>query len=351
MSDPIQNTELKFYKPRLVTDDGTNGGRISGNEIITNTLQNTFGHVFSAAREIGETSYRFIYMLISNANDKALMASLFRFFEPTVGDDYCCFFDAASVATQADIVGDERKYSVGTLNTAVTAGAATLLVDLQHADHASGNDLVVAVNDKVLISDKLTYDASAGNIEQKAVATITSIVGTLATLVMDTAVANDYAVWDNDARTGTKVMFCKDFGDIETSFDSVVGTFGTDGDYDDSTYPPILTNQGTMDMTVTHTFTDTSGNFTATSNDPDLSDLGSGTTGSDFSPTNSILPGSHPLYTLEADGWSGSPTTGDTLVFNIKGAYVKVAEKRVIPAACGALTGNKLTLVAGGESA
>jgi hypothetical protein len=146
-------------------------------------------------------------------------------------------------------------------------------------------------------------------------------------------------------------MFCKNFGNIITSFDSWVETFSADGTYDEGSYPPILDNLGTMNMEVTHTFTDDVGNFTATSDDPDLSDLGSGSTGADFSPINTILPGNHPLYTLESEGWDGNPKTGDILVFKIYGAYVKVVEKRVIPALCGPLTGNKLTLVVGGESA
>lgn len=346
MSDPIQNSELKFYKARTVT-----GGRISGNEIITNTLENTFGHVFSAERATGLTSHVFLYMLVSNANKKSLMASLFRFFEPTVGEDYCCFFDATDVDTEADIVGTERKFSVGTLNTAVSAGGATLLVDLQDLSHATGDDKVLAVDDDVLITDKATFDAASGNIEQKAIGSITSIVGTLATVVLKTTLTNGYAAWDPDTRTGAKVMFCKNFGDIKTSFDSVAKTFSTDGTFDEGSNPPLLDNQGTMDMEVTHSFTDDLGNFTATSDDPDLSDLGSGSTGADFSPENSILPGGHPLYTVEAAAWGGSPKTGDTVVFNIKGSYVKVCEKRVIPENCGPLSGNKLTLVVGGESA
>jgi len=149
-----------------------------------------------------------------------------------------------------------------------------------------------------MISSKATFDAVSGTIEQKAIGSITSIVDTLATVVLSTALANDYAAWDNDLRTGTKIMFCKNFGDITTSFDSWVETFSTDGAYDEATYQPILDNQGTMDMEITHSFTDDAGNFTATSDDPDLSDLGSGSTGVDFSPINTILPGGHPLYTL-----------------------------------------------------
>lgn len=351
MSDPIQASELMFFKPRVVSDDNTNGGRISGNEIVTNTEQNTFGHVFSADRETGLTSYRFIYMLVANANKKTLFASLFRFFEPTAGDDYCCFFDAAGIDTQADIVGSERKFSVGTLNTAVTAGGSTLLVDLQDISHASGDDKVLGVGDKVIVSDKLTYNAVSGNTEQRAIGSITSIVDTLATVVLDTPLTNGYAAWDADTRTGAKVMFCKDFGDIKTSFDNWVETIAGTGSYDEGSYPPLMDNRGTMDMTVTLTFTDAT-SFTATSDDPDLSDLGSGNITTDFTPINTILPGGHPLFTLEAAGWVDTDlASGDTVVFRIKGAYVKIGEKRVVPALCGPLTGNKLTLVVGGETA
>lgn len=348
MTDPIQNVELIFYKVRHPSDDW----RISGNVIITNTLQNTFGHAFSAERETGSTTHVALHMLVSNANKKVLFASLFRFFEPTEGDDYCCFFDGAGIDSAAGIVGTERKFSVGTLNTTVTAGATTLLVDLQDLSHASGNDKVLAVDDDIIISDKATYDAVSGNMEQKVLGTITSIVGVLATIVLKdgATLTNGYAAWDPDTRTGAKVMFCKNFGDITTSFDSWVETCAGTGVYDEGAHPPVLDNQGTMDMEVTLTFTGDT-NFTATSDDPGMPDLGSGTTGADFSPTNTILPGSHPLFTLEYLGWDLVWAAGDKIVFKIYGSYVKVVEKRVIPALCGPLTGNKLTLVTSGESA
>lgn len=346
MVDPIQDAELIFYKVRHPSDDW----RISGNAIITNTLQNTFGHAFSAERAAGSTTHVALHMLVSNANKKILYAPLFRFFETTEGDDYCCFFDGAGLDSAGDIVGTERKYGTGTLNTAVTSPNTTLLIDLEDASHASGNDLVLAVGDQIVISDKATYDAVTGNMEQKEIQSITSIVGTLATIVLTTGLTNDYAAWDPDTRTGAKVMFCKDFSDIQTSFDSWVETSAGTGVYDESTYPPILDNQGTMDMEVTLTFTSAT-NFTATSDDPVMAALGSGTTAADFSPINTVLPGSHPLFTLEYLGWDLVWAAGDTVVFKIYGAYVKIVEKRVIPAACGPLTGNKLTLVTSGESA
>lgn len=346
MTDPIQNAELIFYKVRHPSDDW----RISGNVIINNTLQNTFGHAFSAERTAGSTTHVCLFMLVANANNKTLFASLFRFFEPTEGDDFCCFFDGTGLDSSGDIVGTERKYGVGTLNTTVTAGGVTLIVDVQDASHASGNDLIAVDGDKVIITDKATYDASSGNLEQKAIDGTVTVSGTELTVTLDTQLANGYTAWDPETRTGAKVMFCKDFGDIATSFDSWVETCAGTGVYDEGAYPPILDNQGTMDMEVTLTFTDAT-NFTATSDDPDLTALGSGTTGADFSPTNTILPGSHPLFTLEYLGWDLVWAAGDTIVFKIYGSSVKVVEKRVIPALCGPLTGNKLILVTGGESA
>ncbi len=348
MSDPIQNSEMIYYKPRLVTDDGTNGGRISANEIVTNTLQNTFGHAFSAERVTGSTSHRKVFLRVDNTNNKTLFQTLLRFFEPTEGDDYCCFFEATATDTQADIAGTERKFGVGTLNTGVTAGGTTLIVDVQDASHASGNDLIAVDGDTVIITDKLTYDASSGNIEQKEISGTVTVSGTELTVTLDTALANDYAAWDSVARTGGRIMFCKDFGDVAASYDNWAEVSAGTGTYDEGSYPPILDNLGTIEMEVTLTFTDTT-NFTATSDDPDVT-LTSGVIGSDYSPQNPDE--SRAYFTLETAGWSDVDwDTGDTIVFQIHGAYVSVWEKRVIPANCDPLTGNKLILVAGGESA
>lgn len=205
MADPILASEILFYKPRTVTNDGTNGGRISNNLILNNTEQNTFPHAFSAEREIGSTVYRKIATMVSNALNKTLYQNLFRFFEPTAGDDYCCFFEGTESDTQADIVGTERKFGVLTLKTAVAAGAQTLVLEAQDVSHVSGNDVIIAAGDPVFITDKLTYDAVSGNIEQKAVGTIGSIVGTTVTITLDATLTNGYAAWDPVTRTGTKV--------------------------------------------------------------------------------------------------------------------------------------------------
>lgn len=341
----ILKAELKFYKPRLVTDDATNGGRISVNEIINNTAQNTFGHAFSAERGTGSTKYRKIFMRVDNDADETLFASLFRFFMPTEGDDYCCFFAGDEDDTQNDIIGTERKYGVGTLNTAVSAGGSTIIMDVQNAAHAAGNDIIIANGDKIFITDKDTYDASTGNVEQHTVSSF-SVSGTEITIVLTGTLANGYAVWNSTTRTGGKIMTCKDFGEIKTVPGTVVVTSSA-GTYNGGSCPPVLDNLGTLSMTVTHTFTDAT-NFTATCDDPDVT-LGSGVIGTDYAPQNPDF--SRPYYTFEAAGHGGTFAAGDTIVFPVTGAYVSVWEKRVIPASCGSLTGNKLTLVVGGESA
>ena len=337
----ILSSELKFYKPRTVTDTDANGGRMSFNEIVSNTLQNTFPHAFSSERLAGSTKYRKLFLQVANDADETLYQALFRFFAPTAGDDYCCFWAGTPTDTQADIAGTERKYGVGTLNTAVSAGGSTLIVDVQNAAHATGNDAIFAGGDTILITDKASWDAGTGNIEEHTIDGTPSVSGTEVTITLTGQLANDYA-----AGTGTTVMSGLDSGDIATSFDNWDETGMAAGSYDEGSYPPVLDNLGTVDLEVTLTFTDAT-NFTATCDDPDIT-LGSGTTGSDFAPLNPW--NAKPLFTLESGGWSGSEAAADELVFQVHGAYVGLWEKRVIPASCGPLTGNKLTLVSGGES-
>lgn len=140
-----------------------------------------------------------------------------------------------------------------------------------------------------------------------------------------------------------------DFGNVACSFDAWVETL-TASSYDEGSYPPIPFNQSTIGCQVTIRFTDNLGNFVGSTNDPLLADLGAGNINTDFSPVNPLF-GNGILFTLEAAGWTGTPAQDDTLVFDIHGAIVYIWEKRVIPPLCGPLTGNKLTLVCGGESA
>lgn len=340
---PIDSSELKFYKPKVVTDDGTNGGRISANEIITNTLQNTFANAFSAERAAGSEKHRKIGCKVVNGDSLTLSAAFVRLFDQTPADDTVFYHIGTHRDTQADIVGTEEKFGVARLAVDVAAGATALSVDVQMLREATGVDALFAAGKNIVITDKLTYNATAGNIEERVIDVISSVVGNRVTFTVTEALTNAYTVVGV-----TKVESLPAKTDVLCSHDNWDKTsIGTTTVDEVTAGNIVLNNPGTVEQTVACTMTGAT-TFTMVSDDPDVT-LGSGDIGTDFAPVNPAT--SQPYLTVKAGTIAGSPVSGDSFSFQTHPAIVNVWETRVLPVDCGPLTGNKVTLVFGGESA
>ena len=337
----ILSSEITFWRPQEVSDALTNGGRVSFNQIVSATSQNVFGHAFSAERAAGSTKYRKVCVRVNNDNDETLYAALCRMFGVTPGGDAVAFAMGTARDTQADADDYTYRYGAGTVNTALTAGGSTIIVDCESAAHATAFG---QVGDVVFVTDKTAWDSGTGNIEQHEVAT-RSVSGTQLTITTVATLANSYAAWSSETSTGGHVAFAPDAADLAPAVDNTSSTFAGTGaiDFDLIEVDAI----GAAELTVTGTFTDAT-NYTLTTDDATHS-LGSGTVSADKAPINPA--NSKPYCTIPAAAFSGTAQAGDVFSFQVHPPCLYVWERRVIPAGCGSMSGNRVVLVVQGESA
>jgi hypothetical protein len=156
--------------------------------------------------------------------------------------------------------------------------------------------------------------------------------GTVVTIALADNLCNGYLAAE------TYVGLCLEGGDVTPISLDWVETSAA-GTYDESTYPLALDNRGSVTDSFTITFTDAT-NFGCTG--VKEGSLGSGTTGSDFSPINPIT--GQPYFTLDKDGWGGSWVNGDTVTFKTVAAASGVWLKEIVPAATSAEPFNLLVL-------
>jgi len=344
----ILSSEILFRKPQEVSNAATNGGRMSFNQIVSGTAANVFGNVFSAVRAAGNLAapdYRKICTVVANDNEETLYGALVRLFMPTRGDDWITFHMGTARDTQADITGTEARYGVATLNSGVSAGGATLVVNVESADLASGADVIARAGDKIFISDKTTWNATSGNIEQHVIDSV-SASGTQLTITLDgTTLANAYAAWNSETRTGGHIMTAPAAVDLGPSLDNYTHTFASTGAI--ATSSIVVDAIGGAEMTVSGVFTDAT-HFTCTSDDTTHT-LGSGVVGTDFAPINPAV--NKPYHTIPAAALTGTFVAGDVFSYQTHPPCLYPWTRRDIPPGCGSLSGNQFVLVAQGESA
>lgn len=344
----ILSSEILFRKPQEVSNAATNGGRMSFNQIVSATAANVFGNVFSAGRTSGNLAapdYRKVCVVVANDNEETLYSAMLRLFMPTRGDDWISFHLGTARDTQADIVGTEDRYGVATLNSGVSAGGATLVVNVENADLASGADVIARAGGILFISDKATWNASTGNIEQHVIDTVTPS-GSQLTITLDgSTLAHAYAAWNSETRTGGHIMTAPPAVDLAPALDTYTHTYASTGSID--TAQIVVDAIGAAEMTVSGIFTDAT-HFTCTSDDATHT-LGSGVVGTDFAPSNPAV--SNPYFTIPAAALTGTFTTGDVFSFKVHPPCLYPWLRRDIPPNCGSLSGNQFVLVAQGESA
>ncbi len=332
--------ELKIYKSTVITDTGTNGARLSSDEVVSGVANNVFPNVFTADRVTGLTTHRKVFGKVGNDADETLYYPQLWLDILTPAEDWVIFFAATLRDVQSGIAGTEQKYGCASLFADVTAGVSTLDVSVEDASLVSGNDAIFTVGDKIRVTDKETI-TGAGNEEVHVLTGVTPVSGVRITLTFSAStLANPYTT----AAT-SRIMSVYEPSDVACSFDNFVDTTAGDGTYDDSGYPVVLDNIGTIEETWTITFTSAT-DFGCVGDS--VGSVGTGSTAVDFSPSNTAF--SKPLFTLSKDGFADTWASGDTIVFQSHPAVVPIWERRDVPTGCGSLSGDKATLVFGGES-
>lgn len=329
----VTTAEMKFYKALTINDTVANGGLMSANTYTSGAVQNVFQNVLSAERLAGSNKYRKLFCKVANDADETLYANTFWIHAPTAGADWVVFFAGTQTNTQSDITGSERIYGSSVLATSVAASATTVVVNVEDATTTG----IFQVGDTIHITDKLTPSSTTGNEETAEIDSIAAVSGTQVTMTLTAGLLNGYTA------SLTTVSSVYEPGDVLCSVDNWVETGAFT--YDETTYPVVCDNIGTVEQTWTLTFTNST-TFTVSGNT--VGSVGSGNITTDFVPVNSAF--AKPFFTLAFAGWGGSPAAGNTLVFKTHPAAVPIWEKKVTPANCASITGNNVYLVWGGET-
>jgi len=198
--------------------------------------------------------------------------------------------------------------------------------------------------DTIRITDMATPTSSTGNEEELTISGTPSVSGNEVTITVAETLTNGYTGGTLAAPITYVQSVYAPASDLACTVDNWAETTSA-GTYDETTYPVTGDNIGTMEQTWTLEFTDAT-NFTVVGDT--IGSVGSGTTGSDFAPTNSAV--SKPYFTLEAAGWGGTWAAGETIVFQTHPSAIAVWETRVVPAAASSMAGNGITAVLEGET-
>lgn len=338
------DSELLFYKSKEVTDDTTNGGRMSTNLVTSGVVQNFWSHVNKALRDSGNESngqYRKGFIKAANDDDEALLNSGFYLHGDTLGDDRVYFWPGTQRNTQADasFTTPSQKYVSGYLKTTVISTDTSVTVVFKTNDQA----LIPGDGDKVIIIDKTDPDSGTGNQTITTINGAPSVSGAECTMGLSDQVGYGYAA--NDTQI---CMIYEPGSDVEASVDNKVVTTADSGTFDETLM--TLDSIGTVEQTITITFTSATA-FTVASDDSDISPtpgLASGDITTEYSPSNPDF--SKPYFTIPITVWGGTYVSGDTVVFQTHPCAIPIIQQRVIPVGCSSLANNRIRQVVFGES-
>jgi len=342
----MNSSDLLWFKSRTVTNDATNGGRLSTNQIVSNQVQNTFPHLFEADRTNGQDMLRKVFAKIHYAGLQTASAAKIWQDIVTAADDSVVWF----AGTQRDVAGDfavasKRKYGAGVLVSDVAANASSFVLDLDHDDWKSA-DAIFRAGDEFRISDRPDpTNTSTGNEETGTIDTVTADASlNRVTITTVDPLTNGYTVANN-----TRAMSFFNFGDVAptlTDWAEVDASASAKDIYDEGAHQLLLDCIGTDEEEITIEFT-TASDFTVTGDT--FGNLGSGSVSTDFT-------ANHPhwarkLFTIEAAGWKAGTATGDKITCKLHPAAIPLWFYRRTPAGSGSLAGNKVTHVHSCESA
>lgn len=332
----ITQAQLVFYKPEEVSEDTTNGGRMTSDDLVSNISNNVWGNVSTSDRDAGGTWYRKLFCKADSPENLTLHNANVFIENFTPADDMIYLFPATQEDTQNDITGIERLYGCGWLDAAANAGTTALSVAVE-----DGTVLIFFDGDKIRVADKTDPSQVAGNSEVVTISGVPSVAGNIVTITLATSLLHTYA-----SGIGSRVQSLYEHGDLAAA-PSLFTVTSTSGTYDEIVYPPEMDNRGTPFQRWTLTFL-TATTFSCVGDT--LGDIGqNGSRSSEYAPVNPDF--STPYFTLNVLGWGGTFIAGDTITFTTDPAAVAVWEKRVVPPASDSLSGNKVVLGFVGESA
>lgn len=330
----IVPSEIRWNKSQVVSDGGSNGGRISAVVSPNAVKNNDFPDVTLSERTTGIRRYRKLFVKIANDADLVLQNCRAFMQLNTPGDDAVTFFPGTQRDVQSSLLGTERLYGAGRLNAQANAGALTFQVI---TEGAALNYL--RTGDLIRITDKTTL-ADAGA-EEFHVASNVSYAGDIATVTIPTpGLANSFAA----GVSGVSSVYVA--GDVKTVISAPAKTSAA-GTVDFGAHPILGDNIGTTEQDWTLTFTSpTAFNIVGDT----VGNVGAGNVSSNTAPANP-LESSKPYFTIQSAAFGGTFAPGDTITFTTSPAALPLWHRQDVPAGAAALSGNRVITGVDGESA
>jgi hypothetical protein len=319
-------TELNLYKSKTVSTDSLNGGRRSATKIVSGKTGNCFDYILPDELTDGFTRTAKLFFHVDNDDDLPLMSAQVILNAPTDGDDWAVIYEGTPRDTQGDHTSP-RLYGVATVAVDALAGSSTISGDVEDASITG----IFADGDTVYVFNKATATATTGTREKHTVSGTPTVSGNRVTVTISGTLASDYTV-----ASGARIASAIDCGTLACSVDNWVWTGS--GTYDNSTYPLVTDNLGTVEQTWTFEWL-TSTTFSCTGDT--VGALADGQAASDYSPINPDT--GKPYFTLRAAGHGGTPVAGDTLVCQTHGAETAFYLQLTGPAGATVSPGNRIS--------
>lgn len=334
----LLSSEIVLYKSQTITETTSNGGRRGATKVTSGAVNNLFPLVLPEERTAGARKVRKVFVSVDNDDDETLYSAGIYIDAPTPGDDWVTMFAGTQRDTMADHTGSDNRYGVANLASNVAAGATTLIVNVEDATIAS----MFRDGGTICVTDRtLPTSAGSGNREFATISGAPSVSGTQVTITIPSpGLTNAYTT-----ASGTRVAACLVAGDILCSVSNWAETSSA-GTFDETTYPVDCDNLGTVEQTWTLTFSSATA-FTVVGDT--VGSVGSGTTSSDFAPSNPVA--SKPYFTLDVSGFGGTWASGDTIVFQTHPAGYPLYLDWIIPSGSDPVSSNRFTLVTYGYRA
>ena len=129
----VLSSEIVLYQALNNTATTANGGRRSGNLVVSGAANGLFPFILPEDRIAGARHLRKIFPSINNAANETLYGGGIYIDAPTPGADYCTLFAGTQRDTMADHASITVRYGVGMLAANVSAGATTLVANVENA--------------------------------------------------------------------------------------------------------------------------------------------------------------------------------------------------------------------------
>jgi len=320
----IVGSELVYYASAVVNDTGSNGGRISANEVVSGSSNSFWPNVPEADLTTGAIQWRKGFVRVDNAANETASVLRVGLWRPTTGDDELYL----ALGTQTNIqsaFGSPNLYGCGKLNTSETAGSNQFEVLVE-----DGTVIIFRAGDTIRISNE-TALGTGGTAEIHTITGTPSVSGDVVTITISGYLANDYSSANTYVASliGTTGLAGTTAGKVVTSLS---GTFAEG-------YMTVG-NIGSIYQVLTFTFTSATA-FTVAS-DAGIS-LAGGTTDATYAPTNVSKGASY--FSVAPTCWGGTFAANDTVVITTVPPALPILEKRVVPAGASAFSSQARSLM------